>query len=277
MDPLVTISLTPGATLLAALAVVAGPALFARGRDAWRLRRRLRRLRPVPLDPEVEGLVRVSGRVALEGPLFAPLSGRPCAGFALEVRGVRSLVGGVVREQRAFRLESDVASAYVAAEAGEWRLPESTRRVVEPEEALSERLGTLLQGCAEIRWLRERAVAIEIVERVLEAGATVSVLGHATIERVTEIGEVEDLAATGTDGAFVAPRLLAGPRPATPELRLEPGELLPRVRVDADPADRELELPSLLRAALVFVGPALSLAGLVYLARLAEPLLTRRP
>src|SRR5262245_17075680 len=128
MDLFVSLPVTPGGMLVAAACVVAGAPLFARGLRAFRMRQRLDRLVEKPLTGDVSGLVRVRGRVALEGPLFAPISGTPCAGFQLEVRGEGSSVGGFVRDWRAFRLEAGEASALVPAEQAEWHAPVTAQR-----------------------------------------------------------------------------------------------------------------------------------------------------
>src|SRR5439155_1244062 len=107
--------------LTAAAGVVIGAPLFAWGLRALRLRHALAGLSERSLDSSTAGLALVHGRVSLEGPLFAPLSGKPCAGFSLEVRGAGMRVGGVVHELRPFRLTSGGVSARVVPERAEWR------------------------------------------------------------------------------------------------------------------------------------------------------------
>ncbi len=275
MAPLVELPLTPGGVLLAAACVVAGAPLFARGRRAWRLRRSLARIRSAELTDDVAGLVCVSGRVALESPLFAPLGGRPCAGFELTVRGLGSAVGGTVVERRVFRLVAGESFARVRPERATWHMPVTARRTLAAGEAPSERLAALLDSSAELRWLRSRGVALEMVERSLEAHRVVSVLGMARSEPVAVAEAGEELAATGTDGGFTAPRLFPGPEQPDYELTLEADDFLERVQVHADPPGRALLVPSRGTAALVWIGPLLTIAGLLYLARAAEPLLQR--
>ena len=278
MDLLVSVPVTPGGLIAAAACVVAGAPLFARGLRAYRMRRRLDHLLERPLTEDIAGLVRVRGRVALEGPLFAPLSGTPCSGFQLEVRGEGSSVGGVVHDWRAFRLESGDVAALVPSEAVDWHAPVTAQRDVPSGATVPERLSALLDSCNEVRWLRERGVALHIVERALEAGRVVSVVGVARNARLEAVEYIEELAATGTDGgAFGPPRMLPGPALDSFELELAADDTLPRVQVFADPPDATLSRPSRWDEALVALGPALSLAGLLYLARAAEPLLSRRP
>ena len=90
MDLLASIPVTAVGILLAGGLVVAGAPLFAMGRRALVLRRVLGSLAERPLGRDLSGWVHVRGRVALLSPLFAPLSGRPCAGFKLEVSATTS-------------------------------------------------------------------------------------------------------------------------------------------------------------------------------------------
>jgi hypothetical protein len=116
---------------------------------------------------------------------------------------------------------------------------------------------------------------LELVERALCAGAEVSVLAVAKLERVESYTVEVELAATGTDGGFGAARMMPGPEPSAPRLTLVTGPELERGHVFADPADASHEGPPVWQVALMFLGPALSFAGLLYLAQLAEPLLSR--
>jgi hypothetical protein len=278
MDLFVSLPVTPGGVLAAAACAVAGAPLFARGLRAFRLGRRLDGLSERPLAEDAGGLVRARGRVALESPLFAPLSGTPCAGFQLEVRGARSKVGGTIRDQRAFRLQSGDASALVPQADCDWHAPVTAERELAATEAVSERLATLLDSCNEVRWLRERGVALQVVERALEAGRIVSVVGVATHERIAVAAEDAQLAATGTDGGgFQGSRMLPGPDFDRYELRIGTDDTFPRVQVLADPPEQPLARPSRWENAWLAFGPALTILALLYLARAAEPLLARTP
>ena len=278
MDLFVSLPVTPGGVLAAAACAVAGAPLFARGLRAFRLGRRLDGLSERPLTDEADGLVRVRGRVALASPLFAPISGTPCAGFQLDVRGANSKVGGVIRDQRAFRLQSGDANALVPQADCDWHTPVTAERELGPAEAVSERLATLLDSCNEVRWLRERGVALQVVERALEAGRVVSVVGVAGHERIAAGTVDAELAATGTDGGgFQGPRLLPGAGLDSYELRIAGDDTFPRVQVFADPPDQALPRPSRWESLWLAIGPTLTLLALLYLARAAEPLLTRTP
>src|SRR5690349_10070203 len=88
--------------LAAAIAAAGGAPLFGDGLRALRLRRSFAGLRATDLGLASEGFGEVRGRVALESPLFAPLSGKPCAGFRLEARVSGSRSMSVIEEHRAF-------------------------------------------------------------------------------------------------------------------------------------------------------------------------------
>jgi len=276
MEPLANLPITALGVLAATGCVVAGVPLFAAGRRALRLWRVLARLEERPLAAGMHGWVQVSGRVALESPLFAPLSGRPCAGFELDVIGENTRVGGTVGERRPFRLEHGGVSAFVSPDRAQWRTSVSDQRTFGPDAALPERLAQLLETNAEIRWLRDRRAPLRIVERALEPGAVVSVLGVARAERVDAQEEVIELAATGTDDG-VATTLTAGGGSSTAELWIvgdDEGRMGPRVF--SEPPDPRKLSPSFWHLTLVGFGPVLSLVGLLYLARAAAPLLVGR-
>ena len=263
--------------LLAATAcVVAGGPVFAAGRRALRLRQALRSLEEKPLEPDASGWVLVRGRVALASPMSAPLSGKPCAGYELDVCGERSRVGGLVAERRPFQLECGAATASVSPDGAHWRTPVTGERTLAITDPLPERLGELLETNAEIRWLRDRRVPLRIVERALEAGAEVTVLALARSERTAASAETVELAATGTDDGL-ATTLTSGDPVVTHELWLSGDEAAgtgPHV-FSGDPDLRPLK-PSLWRVALVGAGPALTLSGLLYLAWAATPLVAGR-
>lgn len=263
--------------LLAATAcVVAGGPMFAAGRRALRLRHVLGSLEEKPLEPDASGWVLVRGRVALAGPMFAPLSGKPCAGYELDVCGERSRVGGIVSERRPFQLESGANSAFVSPDGARWRAPVTGERTLGVTEPIPERLGELLETNAEIRWLRSRRVPLRIVERALEAGSEVTVLARARAERTDVSTETVELAATGTDDGL-ATTLTSGDPVAVPELWLggdEDAGTGPQV-FSVSPDLGALK-PSIWRVALVGAGPALTLTGLLYLAWAATPLVAGR-
>jgi hypothetical protein len=263
--------------LIAATAcVVAGGPMFAAGRRALRLRRLLGSLQETPLTADAAGWVLVRGRVALASPLFAPLSGKRCAGYELDVYGERSHVGGIVAERRPFRLECGAQTALVSPDHAQWRAPATAERTLNVNDRLPERLVELLERNAEIRWLRDRRVPLRIIERILEVGSEVTVLAVARAERAAEHEETVELAATGTDDG-VATTLTSGDAAPAPELWLVGDEDASEgPRVFAGRPDLRALRPSPWRAALLGAGPALTLAGLLYLAWAASPLVARR-
>src|SRR2546430_13521226 len=146
--------------LAAAGCVVAGAPLFAMGRRTLRLRQVLAGLAERPLGSDHAGVSLVRGRVSLESPRFAPLSGRPCAGYTLEVFGQGLRVGDSIGELRPFRLASGGVTARVVPEGSSWRGPVTSERTVAPDEELPARLSELLASSAESRWLRDRRVPL---------------------------------------------------------------------------------------------------------------------
>lgn len=250
----------------AAACVIAGGPLFADGLRTLRLRHLLARLRERPLAEDCTGLVQVRGRVALESPLFAPLSARACAGFLLEVRGAGTRAGGTIREQRAFRLVAPGGEARVLPEGARWEPPVTAERTIAPGDTVSGHLAALLASLAETRWLRARGTTLHVVERALEAGATATVIGVARHARPYEVAGAVELQRTGTDGGAV---VAGGPTDAGVDLWIEPGEPLDLLVVSAGAPDRARLAPPRWREALALLGPAISLAGLLYLARAA--------
>ena len=279
--------------LLAAVAVVAGAPLFAAGWRALRMRRAAAGLAVVPLDGEAAGLVTLQGRVALESPMFAPLSGRPCAGFTLEVAGDGMRVGASMSELRAFRLVGEQATARVVVDHTVWHGAVTERRTIAPLEALPERLAGLLEQSAEVRWLRDQRVALQLTERALEVGAEVFVTGVARGSGVAQVerGQAQvfamvesiELAATGTDGMAWTVGDIGdigdkGNRSSRrePELWIESGEPLGQLLVTPEAPAPAVVAPPLWKLTLMLLGPAFTLAGLLYLARVVAPLIVGR-
>jgi len=271
LDPLPVTALG----LLAATAcVVAGGPVFMAGRRALQLRRVLHVMQETPLAADAAGWVLVRGRVALASPMFAPISGKRCAGYELEVCGERSRVGGSVAERRPFRLESGEHAAFVSPEGALWRTPVTGERTVDVADPLLERLSGLFETNAEIRWLRDRRVPLRVVERALEGGSEVTVLALARSERVAAVAETVELAATGTDDGL-ATTLTSSDGAAEPELWLVGEEGAGPLVFSGAPDLRALR-PPLWRVALLGAGPALTISGLLYLARAAGPLVAGR-
>jgi hypothetical protein len=260
----------------AAAAVAGGAPLFAAGLRAWRLRRGLARLRTRSLRELPTGLVHVRGRVALEGPLFAPLSGDPCAGFVLDVGAAGEGRLTSIAERRPFRIVSEGVTARVAGDRATLRLRPGIAREIAPGEPLTERLATLIARSPEAQWLRQSGRSIALVERVLSAGAECHVVGFAHARRSVAVEEEVEMLRTGTDDAPVARvaialDLLGGAHAlAEPDLWVDEGDTLEFLVVgDRDPGDLLRSAPAW-KAMLIPFGPLLTLGGLLYLANAAE-------
>src|SRR6187397_728703 len=97
---------TPVGGAIAAALVVAGASLFGAGLRSLRLHRQLRRLEERSPGDDRSGFGMVRGRVALESPLVGPISGRPCAGFRLEVLGPGAMRVATLDDLRPFRVRT---------------------------------------------------------------------------------------------------------------------------------------------------------------------------
>jgi hypothetical protein len=293
---------------LAALAVAGGAPIFSDGLRALRLRRQLGTLSEHALDQDPAGFVHTRGRVVLDSPLFSPLSGKPCAGFRLEVRSpaARAIV---VEERRPFRITVGDTSARVMAAAGRWVVSETGRREVAPGDGLSENLSALLNRSPEAQLLKERRVPILLIEHALLAGAETHVVGSIRRARPYELTPEMELMRTGTDdvvqmvagrtagplelvrdageadagaaaesrprttGPFGIERRRRGrPFPGEVDLWMDGGGLLDFVLVTDQPPSADQLAVSRWRTLGLLLGPALSLTGLLYLAHAADRL-----
>jgi len=276
---------TAGGLAGAVGAVVAGAPLFSDGLRALRLRRRLRRLGTPPASCAPGGFGHVEGTVALESPLFAPLSARPCAAFRLELRAEGAPIAATVGEERSFRVVSREGLVHVEADDVRWRLPHTAEREVAPDEVLSGTLARWLESSPEVLLWRRSGGRLRLIERALVAGAACHVVGR--VERVraeaTAVA-VEDetvLLRTGTDGVpeVVETGAARGRRDAWhatgadgPELWVGPDGLVDFTLVsDRAPTAADLAMPRW-RTFGVLIGPVLSLLGLLYLAAAVDAL-----
>ena len=282
---------TAAGAVLAALAVAGGAPLFGDGLRALRLRLGMSRLRERPLAETPTGFVHTRGRVMLDSPLFSPLSGRPCAGFRLEVRGGGTRAHASIEQRRPFRIVSGEISARVLAGSGLWCVSETGRREIEPGQKSSENLESLLEGCPEASVLRRRGLPLSLVEHALLAGRECHVIGTARRARRHELPAELELAGTGTDdearlrtamaagdersaasgrGRFGRERRQPGrPFPDDADLWVD-GGALDFVQVsDRLPARTDVAVAPW-RVLGLALGPALCLGGLLYLARAAD-------
>lgn len=272
MFPEIDLRTTPAGLVAAVAALAGGAPLFSAGLRAHRLRRRARRLIPVPVGARPEGFAHVVGRVVLESPLFSPLSGQPCAAYRLEVSTSEESAPHPVDVLRPFRLVERGVEAGVRPEGARLALPETARREVPAVESLPSSLAALVERVPEASWHRANGGTLTLVERALVAGATGHVVGTARRTGAVAALEVGDLLRTGTDDVAVVARPAAVATSVEPDLWLGAGDHLDFLLVsDRAPDPAALHAPAW-RAAGVVVGPALSLLGLLYLARVADHL-----
>jgi hypothetical protein len=261
---------TAGGLACAIGAVVAGAPIFSDGLRSLRLRRHFADLTEKPLADSLAGLAHVRGTVALESPMFTPLSSAPCAGFQLVVHAVGAPIVKTVEERRPFRVAAPGGSALLDSTEGCWSLPVTAEREVAAGEVLSGALARLLDRVPEALWWRCAGGRLRLVERALLAGTPCHVVGFARRSHPLEQPAALEFVRSGTDATFeVAAANVAAP---APELWLGPGEFLDFCFVsDRPPAARDLTV-SPWRALGAFAGPALSLLGLLYLAAAADHL-----
>ena len=256
--------------LCAAVAAASGAPLFSDGLRALRLRREFAKLRDADLGQSFEGFGEVHGRVALESPLFAPLSGRPCAGFRLEIRVAGSRTMSVVEEHRSFLLSSGGRTARIVNENARWELPVSAERDFAPADLPSDRLTSWIERVPEMARARSTGVTLHLVERALHAGSICHVVGMVHGGPVIEIESMTEAAVlrTGTDDLPVE---MEGVRDALggqtePDFSIDRGGHLDFLLISDRRPEPTRFAPPLWRIAGVMLGPVLSLAGLIYLA-----------
>ncbi|MEO5616221.1 MAG: hypothetical protein ABIS67_00475 [Candidatus Eisenbacteria bacterium] len=285
MDPALHLLPTPAGLALAAVAVAMGAPLFSDGLRALRLRRHLSLLRQAPLTTSTDGFTHSRGVVALDSPLFSPLSGLPCAGFRLEIAAEGRPVRRHLDVRRSFRLLDGDVSARVPATIGRWVCAATASRRIAPRESLNENMMALLGRIPEVVWLRRAGVAFTLTERALIAGKECHVVGTArSAASLAYVGAFE-LERTGTDDSVIAmsadnevdafsPRAadFTGAAPGTPSVAYSNGEHLDFLLVTDQAPPPELMNVSMLRVLGVALGPALSLAGIIYLAAVADAL-----
>jgi hypothetical protein len=268
MDLTVFLHPTAGGLVCAIGAVVAGAPLFSDGVRAVRLRRFLATLSERPIGPDLSGFTHVSGRVAIESPMFPPLSPEPCAGFQLEVHGIGTLIAKSVEARRAFRVTSGTGSVRVDPAGGRWALPVTAEREVAPDETLTQAQERLLQRVPDAVLWRRAGGRLRLVERSLRAGAPCHVVGFARQTGVAPQAAAEVVGArTGTDDAAV----VLAEAPAL-ETWIGPGEFLDFLFVSDRAPEPAALAPSRWRSVGAVLGPALSLLGLLYLASAADAL-----
>jgi hypothetical protein len=266
------VPVTPAAMLAAVGCVIAGGPWFADGLRALRQRRALAELRAGRDTPLGEGPVTARGTVVLASPLFAPLSGRPCAGYELELGSLSTTLVGRVSDTRAFRLATPDGIAEIDAAGGRWELSVSMERTIGSVSELSENLAIQLSSTPELRWLVQRGGPLVLRERALLAGAPAVVLGVAKPVTVPMlVHTTAELERTGTDDSawIVNAPASAAPSSATPSWSIGAAEPFGHCIVCDGAPDSGPVAPAAWRLLGTVLGPALSLAGLLMLAEAA--------
>jgi len=262
---------TPAGLVMAGVAIAVGAPWFSDGLRAVRLMRGLKGIRKRNLVDAGTGLQHVHGQVALESPLFSPLSGVPCAGYALDVADANGEHPSRIETLRPFRLVSRDATARVDADGARLLLKEGQHRVVAAHEALGSSLQALLDRVSDAEARRRRGESITLVERVLPAGAHAHVVGMVRHSMSpSAVAEIE-LRRTGTDDVVeTTSTFIAAAR--EPDLWINAGEHLQMLMVlDREPAASELRVAPARVSGILF-GPLLTLAGMLFLAHLADQL-----
>jgi hypothetical protein len=254
----------------AAAAVAVGAPWFSDGlRTLW-LNRLFGRLRAASLADAPEGFTLVKGQVTLESPLFSPISGKPCAGYRLEVRGLGTPVARTLDDFRPFRIAAEGVSARVDAVRARWNLSETARCDVPPGQGLSQNVEALLERVPEAAWLRRSGATLRLVERALVGGGECHVVGYARRGRPLEVAYETELARTGTDDVETLAAAIPAESASEPELRLEAGEHPSFLLVsDLEPRPERLAIPRA-RAIGLVAGPLLTLLGILYFAHTAD-------
>lgn len=269
MDLGIVLQPTAAGLSAAAAAVIAGAPLFSDGLRALRLARGFRRLHEMPIADAQSGLTYVRGQVVLESPMFSPLSGTACAGFQLEVRSARGRVTRPILQFRPFRIVDPTGVAHVDPDGARFALSRAEERRVAPGEPLSQNLAALLERSAEVSWMRRSGQTLTITERVLVAGAHLHVVGTLRRSRIAAAETSELLERTGTDDAVSIVSEMVVPEP---ECWLSTGDHLDFLLVSDHPPHASNFRIAPLRIAGAFVGPVLSLGGLLMLAHAADRL-----
>ena len=254
---------TPAGTALAVACVVAGGPWFADGLRALKARRALRGLPREAGRVLHPGPLHARGRVVLESPMFAPLSGRPCARFELEVRDHGGRFVGALHDERDFLLELDTGVAQIGGGLV-GRIGITDERTYGTAAELSERLRALFRREPELRWVLGQPGSFTVMERALFAGTEAHVLGCG-LRGAVQWHERVPMLRTGTDDAPWEESLV---EPVS-EWHIGPCEGLDHAIVSDRPLEPQRLAPPVWRTHGALLGPALTLAGLLELAQAA--------
>ena len=184
----------------ATVALGAGPFLFGRGFNRFRLKRLMENTPTARIRSMAMGLVEVNGKVRAKSTVIGPFSGQACAYWEVDV-ALRGRQGSwtIIHRNRSgqpFYLEDDTAVALVYPEGAACRV-----HFQRSEECL----GVSLPECyatymSERRLHLWRLGVLRFRERMLEEGMHVYVLGTATPRAQSHVISLDgELAATGSD------------------------------------------------------------------------------
>jgi hypothetical protein len=191
--------------LLAALGLVGGPVMFARGFRDLRVMQMIRDTPTARIGSMAMGLVEISGQTAARSTVEAPFSGRRCVYWQVDiaVRGRKKDGWNVVHRNSSghpFFVQDGTGSAMIYPQGADCRL----------NFGVEEECAGLMLPDLYARYMSERGLGMRHLwrigqmrfrERTLEEGQAVYVLGTAHPRaRAYTVGEGEAMQATGTDG-----------------------------------------------------------------------------
>ncbi len=206
--------------IYAAMALCAGPVMFARGFSALRMRRLIRNTPTARIRSLAMGLVEINGAVLERSLVKAPLSGRECAYWEVDISILMGRRGHRIVHRRnsgnPFYVD-DGTGVVMVYPAGS---------VCKTQAGSEETCHGLFMPDVYARYMAEQGLwqrhlwrigAVRFRERTLEEGQRVYVLGTAVpraqsrdvsvpFEHPAWSSEEPELRATGTDGAAVGPR-----------------------------------------------------------------------
>lgn len=255
-------------TVMAAMAAMSGPVLFARGFRNFRKRQLIANTPTAKVRSMAMGLVELNGTVEPRSLVTAPFSGRACVYWQIEValRGKYNSWTTVHRNASGspFFLRDETGLALVYPRGAECRLNFGVEEVCHGL-AMPELYSSYLSEANVKSRHLWRLGTLRFRERTLEEGTRVYVLGTATPKpMVHTISDGEEMAATGTDDMDPwAARVRQRSAEATAIVRQGENETVFIIS-----QSHEGELTTMLGIetwAQIIGGPLLAIGGLAYL------------
>lgn len=253
-------------TVMAGMAAVAGPFLFARGFMNFRKRQLIANTPTAKIRSMAIGLVEVNGVAEPRSLVSAPFSGRSCVYWQVEVAVKGKNSWSTVHRNSSgqpFFLRDETGLAMVYPKGAECRLHfgvEETCFGLNLPEVYS---SYLAEAGVRARHLF-RMGTLRFRERTLEEGQRIYLLGSATPKPMSHvISDGEELAATGTDDDPWAARVRQRSRETAAIIRQGENE---RLFIISQTPERELTLMLGLESwAQLIGGPILAVIGLAIL------------